>query len=225
MTALNVGLLEDEPRTRQRFEEVIASMPGWRLQFAVGSVAQARERLSSGVPDILLVDLGLPDGSGLEIISLAARLSPQCQILVISVFGDDDKIFQSITAGATGYLLKGVTEDELVSHLQDLQAGGAPMSPKIARRVLKEFRGQLTLTPPPSQCTDPQPELTGKESEILTALALGHSYGEVAESLGISLNTVRHHIKNIYSKLFVHSRHEAVREASRLGLIPLRHGQ
>lgn len=222
MAELSVGLLEDEPRTRQRFEAVIARMAGWRLQFAVGSLAQAREVLLRSVPDILLVDLGLPDGSGLEIISLAAGRSPDCQILVISVFGDDDKIFQSITAGATGYLLKGVTDDELIVHLQNLQAGGAPMSPKIAKRVLNEFRGQMAFAPPAPINPQEQPALTAKESEILTALSLGHSYGEVAEAQAISLNTVRHHIKNIYSKLFVHSRHEAVREANRLGLIPRR---
>lgn len=225
MDGPTVGLLEDDVRVRRRFEEAITRMPGWSLAFSVGYVADALAQLRELAPDVLLVDLGLPDGSGLDVIRHAVTVSPRCQVLVISVFGDDDKVFQCIAAGAAGYLLKGVTEDELVVHLQDLQAGGSPMSPKIARRVLNEFRGSINrppvALPQPSDERDLlDPELTPKEHEILTALALGHSYGEVAESLGISLNTVRHHIKNIYSKLYVHSRYEAVLEANRRGLLP-----
>ncbi|RKT50653.1 LuxR family two component transcriptional regulator [Azonexus fungiphilus] len=222
MLGPRVGLLEDDPRVRARFEQAIACMPGWRLAFSVGSIAEAAQVLRNGIPDVLLVDLGLPDGSGLDVIRYASSTSAACQILVISVFGDDDKIFQSIAAGAAGYLLKGVTEDELVAHLHDLHAGGSPMSPKIARRVLSEFRGSMARDNPPLAAVrrDPlDPDLTGKEQEILGALALGHSYGEVAQMLGISLNTVRHHVKSIYGKLFVHSRYEAVRVASQRGLI------
>lgn len=218
-----VGLLEDDPRVRNRIAAVLDRMSAWQLAFSVGSVAEAMTALNERVPDYLLVDLGLPDGSGLDIIRYAVGRYRHCQVLVISVFGDDDKIFRSIEAGAAGYLLKGVTDDELLVHLQNLQAGGSPMSPKIARRVLNQFRGRL-LQPDPADDQEIAQELqaialTNKEQEILTSLTLGHSYGEVADTLGISLNTVRHHIKNIYSKLSVHSRHEAIREAGRLGLI------
>jgi DNA-binding NarL/FixJ family response regulator len=212
-------LVEDDARTRQRFITSIAQVPQWRLAFAADGLAAARRALVQDVPDALLVDLGLPDGSGLELIEAVVRQSPQCHILVISVFGDDDKVFQCIEAGASGYIIKGQGDDELAAHLEELFTGGSPVSPRIARRLWQAVRQQRMGTDTPVATPSKPAELTAQEHHILSLLALGYTYNEVAEQSHISVNTVRFHIKGIYSKLYVSSRAEAVYAASRRGWI------
>lgn len=222
----HIGLVEDDARTQERFVATIAQVPDWRLAFATDSLMLAYRALERQVPDALLVDLGLPDGSGLSLIRHVAARWPQCQTLVISVFGDDQKVFDCIEAGASGYIIKGQGDDELAAHLSNLFTGGSPVSPRIARRLLQAVRQQQekTVQPPQSvqsaQSAHSCPtELTVKEHEILSLLGLGYSYNEVAEQMGVSVNTVRFHIKGIYGKLYVSSRAEAVYEASKRGWI------
>ena len=164
---VQVGLVEDEPRTRERCARVIEAHPSLHLAFAEASVQGAMRALQSHTPQVLLVDLGLPDGHGLDLIHHVGRVHPACQTLVISVFGDDDKVFQCITAGASGYLIKGQGDEDLALHLQDLLEGGSPVSPRIARRLLQAVRqhaparGQVASPEPPSEA------LTAREQDIL----------------------------------------------------------
>ncbi len=215
-----IGLVEDNPETLQRMAALISQHPQWTLSFSTSTLAQAYAALHREVPDALLIDLGLPDGNGLDLIHHVAQRGLPCQTLVISVFGEDDKVFECIEAGASGYLIKGQGDGFLVNHLHDLFAGGSPVSPRIAKRLLAAVRqGRTPPASPVSEELEKPDELTHKEFEILSQLGLGYTYQEVAERLGISVNTVRFHIKSIYSKLYVTSRSQAVYEASKRGWI------
>lgn len=228
---IEVGLVEDNQRTRQRFLDVIARNSEWRISFAVATLQEARLALARTCPKVLLLDLGLPDGNGFDLIASTLHHHADCQILVISVFGDEENILRCIEAGACGYLLKGQGDEELAEHLRDLLNGGSPMSPQIARYVLQRLRQQApgrhhtqvteSHTTHKSGAEKPRlhQDLTSKELQILRDLSLGHSYNEVAQRLQISLNTVRHHVKAIYSKLYVRSRTQALNAANQLGLL------
>jgi DNA-binding NarL/FixJ family response regulator len=218
-----IALVEDNPQTLQRMAALIAQHADWKLAFAASTLAQTYAELDQQVPDALLIDLGLPDGNGLDLIHHVAQRQWSCQTLVISVFGEDDKVFECIQAGASGYLIKGQGDAFLIDHLHDLFAGGSPISPRIARRLLSAVRqgvpqAPVSAAPVPAVPTKPD-ELTPKEFSILTQLGLGYTYNEVSESLDMSVNTVRFHIKSIYSKLYVNSRSQAVYEASKRGWI------
>ena len=176
--------------------------------------------------DVLLVDLGLPDVSGLSVITWCAQRQPGTDIMVISVFDDADKVLQSIKAGAHGYLLKDSLHDELPVLIRQLRAGGAPMTPSIARKVLNHVRpgGSAPAAAPAAPAasgptTLPEFRLTPAEDNVLQYVARGFKYAEIAQLTGVSIHTVHSHIKNIYAKLSVNSRSEAVFEASRLGLL------
>lgn len=222
-----IGLVEDDERVRHALARVIARAPGFSLWFESGTVAGALDWMRSCQPvhwpEVWLVDLGLPDGSGLEVIREALRLHPGSHVMVVSVFGDEEKVLGSIAAGASGYLLKGERDEDLLLHLHDLLRGGSPMSPMIARQVLNRMRA---LSERPSRERRPEPppvseeggeatHLTRRERDTLELIARGYSYDEVAEELIMSANTVRHHIRSIYAKMGVHSKVEAVNEARR----------
>ena len=165
--------------------------------------------------DVLLVDLGLPDGSGLEVIRQCQKLSPGTEIMVITMFGDEANMMRAFEAGARGYLLKDGTEDDLAEHVLSLNAGGSPMTPIIARQLL----ARLSSVPLPQGPLPVAETLTVREREILAKLARGFTYAEAAEILGIAPSTVQSHVKNIYNKLAVHSKTEAIFEARQLGLL------
>ncbi len=214
--SIKIAVLEDDAILRDRYVELVASAPDMRLIWAAATLAEARRALEASIPDVLLVDLGLPDGSGLEIITQVKRLSPACEVMVVSVFGDEGNVVAAISAGATGYLLKDALADSFLTTIRDLKAGGSPISPSIARILL----GIARRRPASEQPLEPAgADLGEREAQILGFVAKGFNFPEIGKLLGISTNTVRTHIYRIYRKLSVHSRGEAVFEAKKLGLL------
>ena len=213
-------IVEDDPATLGWLLAELGAVAGVQAS-GCASVAEARRWLEQHTPHIVLTDLGLPDGSGIEVIGLALRLHPQCEVLVISIFGDDIHVLSAIEAGASGYLLKDSSLEHLGEQLQHLRDGGSPLSPQIARTLIRRQRPR-----PAPQGDDGLGMLTERELEVLTFIAKGFSYQEGAAMLGVSANTVRTHVKRIYQKLAVNSRTEAVYEynlrQSARGLPPLR---
>lgn len=211
----SVLIVEDEPEFLRRFSDAVLADPGLRLLGAVSTGAAALALLGTQRPDVMLIDLGLPDVDGVEVIRQAARMCPQCDVIVITMFGDDGHVLASIEAGATGYLLKDAAGERIAASIHEARAGGSPISPSIARRVLMRFR--LAPTAPPA-AREVSP-LSERETEILRLVAKGLSFETVGELLAISPHTVVAHVKKIYRKLAVHSRGEAVYEAGQMGLL------
>ena len=221
-TAVRVMIVEDDPGTLERFAEVFVRDPRTRVVEKVRSGREAIARLLLVTPDVLLVDLGLPDVHGTEVIRFAARTLPECDIMVITVFGDERNVIASIEAGATGYVLKDCSDADLVARVLELRAGGSPMSPGIARIVLNQMRGGSAAASPAARRGDGESDssaLTARETDVLRLLSRGYTYSEVGDRLGISLHTVTSHIKNCYRKLAVHSGTAAVTRAAELGLL------
>jgi DNA-binding NarL/FixJ family response regulator len=218
-SVVRVMLVEDDQDMRERFAAAISNDPRTGLAEKVGTGREAIARLPAVSPDVLLVDLGLPDVHGTEVIRFAARTVPECDIMVITLFGDESSVLKSIEAGATGYILKDCTDSQLVDCILELKAGGAPMSPTIARLVLHRMQhggpSKALISHEPGN----QGLLTHREIEVLGLLARGYVYAEIADRLGISLNTVGSHIKNCYRKLAVHTGPAAVTRAAKLGLL------
>lgn len=213
----SVFVVEDDTATRERLADVIRRSSDFKLAGAVGTLAEAQAGIGSAGPDVLLVDLGLPDGDGAQLIAETARSHPSIQIMVITVFGDEAHVVRAIEAGATGYLLKDASMGEIGRAIGDLLAGGSPISPAVARHVLNRLsaRARQPAADPPRD----QARLTARETDVLQLVAKGCSYGEVASALSLSVNTVAFHIKQIYRKLAVNSRGEAVFEATQMGLL------
>ena len=223
-----VLVVEDDSRARAFFE---ASVQRSASLFWLGSAGTVHEALAwmaqaTIIPDVLLVDLGMPDGSGLDVIREAVARFPGCEPLVISVFGDEENVLASIEAGAVGYIHKDAAPEDIAQTIVEMKAGASPISPMIARRVLAKYRSlQLAGTPaavatPEAAASSAAPSLlSAREHEVLTLIARGFSYAEIARLKGLSVHTVQTHIKNLYGKLAVHSKSEAVFEATRLGLL------
>jgi DNA-binding NarL/FixJ family response regulator len=220
----SVLIVEDTPEFMRRFSDAVLADPGLALAGVVGTGRAAIAMLDAQPPDVMLVDLGLPDIDGVEVIRHAARCHPQCDVLVVTMFGDDQHVVDSIEAGATGYLLKDAGAGPIAASIHELRAGGSPISPSIARRVLARFRISAAPTPP-APALQPAPKdatpspLTERETEILRLAAKGLSFETIGELTEISPHTVVAHVKKIYRKLAVHSRGEAVYEASQMGLL------
>ncbi|MET0505833.1 MAG: response regulator transcription factor [Variovorax sp.] len=215
-----VLIVEDEPEFMLRFSGAVRGDPTLSLAAAVANGAAGKAMLDQQRPDVLLVDLGLPDINGAEVIRHAAAHHPDCDVLVVTMFGDDEHVVEAIEAGATGYLLKDASAERIVASIHELRAGGAPISPGIARRILARFRvaTRPAPVPEPASASEPSP-LTPRETELLRLTAKGLTFDSIGELLDISPHTVVSHIKKIYRKLAVHSRSEAVYEASQLGLL------
>ena len=211
-----VMIVEDDAAFLNRFCKIVAADPELELFAAVSDGASARQALAKHAPDVLLIDLGLPDISGIEIIRETTQRHPETDIMVVTVFGDEEHVIASIEAGATGYLLKDSLPEEFVNVIKQLRAGGSPITPIIARQLLKRFKA------PAVTAQQPLPEgagLSPREAEVLSFIAKGFTFGEIAKLLEISSHTVTSHVKKIYQKLAVHSRGEAVYEASKMGLL------
>ncbi|MCB1685234.1 MAG: response regulator transcription factor, partial [Pseudomonadales bacterium] len=210
-----VVIVEDDEQTRARFIDKIATCPNLAVVGEAASCAEALARLAEVQPDVLLVDLGLPDGDGADIIQYATRLSRVPAIMVTTVFGDEQRVLRAIRSGASGYLLKTDPAHDICASIEELLAGGAPISPVIARYLIRHFREDSAQEGVDTESAG----LTERELEVLRLAAKGYTYQEVADLLGLSVNTVGTHTRIVYRKLAVGSRSEAVFEAARLGLV------
>jgi len=216
---VRVLVVEDNPVTLRAICLSIESDPSLYLAAFFDCIQPAMVWLRTEQPDVLLTDLGLPDGSGVEIIDECRRRYPDCEIMVLTVASDEENVVACIEAGASGYLLKSAGKVDIVTAITTLMNGGAPMSPAIARMVLTRIRdGKKIEALTVAKAVDGN-ALTTREVTILDLIAKGESYVEVARMLGLSVGTIQTHIKKIYRKLSVNSRGEAVFEAHRQGLL------
>jgi len=212
MDPISVLIVEDDERFRVAFATSVAEASDMRLAGTAGDLAPGLRLLREQRPDVLLVDLGLPSGSGVELIRYANDHLPQTDVMVVSVFGDEPHVMASLEAGATGYLLKDAQAADLTEQIRTLRAGGSPISPVIARQLL------LRLTPQSAPVVD-EALLSPQERQVLTLSAKGFSFEEIARMLEVSRHTVMTYVKRSYRKLQVHSKTEAIYEARKLGLV------
>lgn len=212
-------LVEDDGPVRERLSGIIAGWPHGRLVAACGTLADAIVAIGRHPIDLLITDLNLPDGHGVDAIRTLRARQPAAEAMVISVLADDRTVIDAIEAGAFGYLLKDSDAINIIDAITELRDGRSPISPAIARTLVRRLGSRDgTAAPAPG---DEVERLTPREMDILWGIAKGLTYGELAESLQISKHTVPVHIKNIYRKLHANNRSEAVFEASRRGLIRL----
>lgn len=231
---IRVALVEDEMLFQRAFRDAIDSADDMVLLYVAGTVSQAMANLEREAVDVLLVDLGLPDGSGIDIIKAARQSWPSCDIMVSTTFGDEQHVMQSIQAGALGYLLKDSAAMAILAEIRSLHHGGSPISPVIARRILSRFQ-EAGLAAIPSASDDKAaaqdssvesdrdsevpPILSARESQALSYITKGFTVNEIAGLMQISPHTVQTFVRRIYSKLEVSSRVEAIQEARSRGLI------
>jgi len=224
-----VVLVEDNQATRTFLETCVKGHAQLRLAASFATLAPARAWFAEQGADLLLVDLGLPDGSGLDLMRDVRQHWPQCDMLVVSMFGDEENVLASIEAGAVGYVHKDDEAADIADTLLAVKRGASPISPMIARHLLRRMQpAQQALRPvepavvevaPLSTEVDSPIVLSRREQEVLEFIARGFSYAEIARQQGITVHTVQTYIKKLYGKLAVHSRSEAVYEANRLGLL------
>jgi DNA-binding NarL/FixJ family response regulator len=240
--AIKVAIIEDNADTRAGIAESVRADAELQLIGEYGNAADALAGLARQQPDVMLVDLGLPDMPGLELIRIASERHRDCDILVFTAFGDEAHVLAALEAGAKGYLLKGNLQHHIGLDIRDIKAGGSPLSPVIARHLLRRMEPKAAasrkagspdlraapnsvpdaassaLSGTPGQAADQSP-LSPREREILDAISRGFTYAETAGLLGISMSTVHTHLKHVYRKLAVSSKTEAVFEANRMGLL------
>ena len=212
-SALAVSVVEDDRGTREGLAALIGGTPGFRCVGAYASVEEALARVAAAVPDVLLLDIHLPGMAGSEGVRHRRDKYPHTQVLMLTVFADEERIFESLCNGACGYLLKKTPPARLLEAITEARDGGSPMSPDIARKVV----GALQKSSPLEK---PDQSLTPHETRIVRMLAEGDSYQDVGDRLGITVNTVRNYIRRIYEKLQVHTKSQAVSKALRGRLIP-----
>jgi DNA-binding NarL/FixJ family response regulator len=200
---IRISIVEDDEPTRRILADVIRSSPGLELLSHYGDTPQALESLPRDKPDVVLMDINLIASTGVECVRHLKPLLPATQFLMLTVYEDSDHIFAALAAGATGYLLKDTTREELLAAIHQITQGGSPMSSSIARRVVLSF----------GRVPNPAPDTGGlspREQSVLSLLTKGYLYKEIAEQLGISVPTVNTYIRRIYEKLQVHSRSQAI---------------
>lgn len=205
---IKVAVIEDRREIREGLAALINGTQGYCCTHAFRSVEQALTDISGALPDIVLVDIGLPGMSGIEGIRVLKERHPILQFLVLTIHDDDDRVFDALCAGACGYLLKRTAPARLLESLREVSEGGAPMSPEVARKVIKLFR---EIRPP----THAEYQLTPHQIRLLKLLADGHNYKTAAAELGVTVDTIAFHLRHVYEKLQVHSKSEAVAKALR----------
>ncbi len=210
--ATRVLIVEDDPVIRARFERAIDAHPRLRLAGSAGSLEEGGRMVADADADVLLVDLGLPDGSGIELIRRARARSPAMECMVITIYDDERHVMEALEAGATGYVLKDAMKEDVADAVLTLVGGGSPISPRIARALL----GRI---PRAAAAPASVEGLTRREVEVLEYLAMGYGRQEIADKLSVSVHTIHSHVKHIYGKLAAHSSTEAVFLARRKGLI------
>jgi DNA-binding NarL/FixJ family response regulator len=201
--SIRVAIVEDNERIREGLAAIINGSEGFHCTAAYETAEEALRRLPQYMPDVVLMDIQLPGMSGIECVQKLKELNPALQIMMLTVFEDEEKVFKAILAGATGYILKRTPPSELLDSIRELNDGGSPMSDQIARKIVQAFQ-QMGRS---SRETE---NLSSREQEILSYLAKGYHDKEIADHFFISVKTVRTHLRNIYKKLNVRSRTEAV---------------
>ena len=209
---ISIALIEDDRRIREGLRVLLEGSSGFRCINAWRSMEEALAHHWNPIPAVVLIDIGLPGISGIEGLALLRERYPVVNLVMLTVFDDDEGIFNALCAGASGYLLKSTPPSRLLDSIREVVAGGAPMSPEIARRVVNLFR---TVRPPDQS----DYSLTPHELRILKLLVNGHSYKSAASEMGVAFHTIAFHVQNIYQKLQVHSKSEAVAKALRSRLI------
>jgi len=203
---ISVAIIEDDQEVREAICNFLNSQPDLSCELAEESVELfLRRRSEENAPEVILMDIGLPGMSGISGIKLIKEKHPEIDIIMLTVHNDPHKIFQSLCAGASGYLLKTTPFVQIKQSIEELNAGGAPMSPQIARRVIEYFH--------PLESSKTESPLTEKEKEVVLGLVDGLSYKMIADKQHITVHTVRTHIKHIYSKLHVHSKADVIRKS------------
>ena len=219
--AIRVALVEDDPAFARDFVAAVQSAADLQLHGVARDCRHAYKLLSGPSADVLLVDLGLPDGSGIDVIRATPQAWPRCNVMVSTVFGDEAHVIRSLEAGAIGYLLKDSAPAHIVEEIRSANAGGSPISPLIARRLLTRFRKTVNGQPNarPSPFDGERPRLSPREHEVLDYITKGFSYDEIGDLMRISRNTVLTFVRRIYAKLDVRSQREAINEARIQGLL------
>jgi DNA-binding NarL/FixJ family response regulator len=210
---ITVAIVEDNENIRSGLASLISGTDGYRCIGAYADCESMLQKIAYALPDILLMDIGLPGVSGIEGVRRLKKLWPQVEVLMLTVYDNSDRIFEALCAGASGYLIKKTPPARLLEAIREVHEGGSPMSSQIARKVVDSLRrhrsgsGQNDAT------------LSGREQEVLQGLVRGDTYSAIAQHLFISIDTVRFHIRNIYAKLQAHSEAEAVAKAIRGGYV------
>lgn len=200
---IRIAILEDDARLRQSLGELLGAMPRFAVVATFGDGESALAKMESLRPDVLLADINLPGLDGVECVRRLSPLLPETRFIMLTVYEDDERLFNSLQAGADGYLLKRTAPAKLQEAIVQVMAGGSPMTPQIARRLVQHFRNGKKDQPDLSHLAD-------REREVLENLAAGRTYKEIADRLGVSKDTVRTYIRRLYEKLRIHSRNEAV---------------
>lgn len=218
--SLGVLIVEDDIKFRDAFAHAVRSAGDMQLLGTADDLPAGIAALDALRPDVLLVDLGLPGGSGIALLRHASATQPACDCMVVTVFGDEQHVLTAIEAGATGYLLKDTRAADVAEQIRVLRAGGSPISPVIARRLLTRFAAPpMVAASGPVAALPGDATLSAQERQVLTLSAKGYSYDEIARLMAVSRHTVTTYVKRSYRKLQVHSKTEAVYEARRLGLV------
>jgi DNA-binding NarL/FixJ family response regulator len=203
---IRAAVVEDMRDIRDGLTTLINFTEGFECTGSYRSMEETIAKISGKIPDVLLSDIGLPGMDGIEGIKILKELYPDMTILMLTVYDDDERIFDALCSGASGYLLKRTPPAQLMANIREAVSGGAPMSPEVASRVIRLFR---EIKPPEKIAHD----LTPHETRLLKLLVEGHNYTTAAEELGVSYNTIKFHMRHIYEKLQVHSKSEAVAKA------------
>jgi two-component system NarL family response regulator len=207
---MRLVIVEDDPLLLENLTLLLRGEEGITVAGSYRCAEDAMKALKKASPEVMLTDIGLPGMSGVELIKKAKEVMPSIEIMAHTVFEDRERVFSAIKAGASGYILKGSTPRELVESIHALHKGGAPMSPKIARKIIQEFQ---------EDATEKQLLLTQRETELVKLVEEGLTYKQIGEQLKISTHTVHTHIKNIYEKLQAKDRGDAIIKARRQGII------